>query len=1590
MTQSGYKKGVLGGLTGSDYQIHVLMWLYERAARRKYADFRLASEMEAAGKFDDAVLSWRDADGEAQPNWLFVQIKHRLRENLSQSNLLPTAEEEKRNGSFSLYKYLLTFWNIERSEEFLGKKRYVIFTNGTIGGQVQDWFEDAAEEVNEILKIPTEEARLLTMKFNEKFCQQLIDYVNHDFVELITTMRAIFIDESSDLKMDVFQKYRAAILHKILVVDKNCVRFAPRFIRKRELDTSEQILREQLLGNNSTLHELTALSITNEELIENLSLKVVNGCQHTLPPIMDQEIVKNFFSSIVFAVNQPSDAVLEHIIRNDLAFWCKSPIKDQFSHNCWTTLWFAKLEKLIKTWLNAKEGTFLDHDELEKELRDAQRSFSSSKYDVRTDIFKAKMQNLSIEYNDVELPPMSQTPLAIISNTEEGLLTRLKVYHALKNTEYRYFTFEDMQVPVILESLHDILDDTVSDSYLILEDTNQNSEIQTELLKKIHPSNIKKMVLLTPSQDRANRFFEGNQFTQVNDSDVNITHLTESSRTILEQRDVIFQGNQLALKDFPVYRSCKSFLKNNFLEKLIRSETIDIGIDLPITERYIPRTITSTNPDDLKFDSAIVEYGSSKSCQNNTYSEEQFLADIPAIFEKSKVVVLASTIGMGKSTLWSRLAMLSNKLNPPRWVAVIKLQNCIDKFKGVPIIDVLTDCIKLLKHLIPFKSTFDRDLFATCLSENPQSVFLFFDGFDELPYDVANRALRLFKVLRDNVRLFINTRVHRQEMLEKELDVKAYYLTPMSQTNQKDLFRNLIGLSRYKGPLDGFLNVLTAKIQSKSLELASKFFGTPLIIKMLAEIYKPEVKRYIRKKMTKFLSSIDLDSLNILQLFEKFVYGTFRERCIEKLKINEDNLYVQQMFDPESYVFKGFEKLHSFLGFISLVESDKLRIFGEQGQFLELHQQASILDSPIVTKYVEQKPFFIHASIGELYAAKWLLRNLLRMSLEQITESFAKNRPSRNTPNKREAQDIRDLYQQILRDQPSVRKFFLLLVQQDASCIEKVEQMFCFMRPFPLLWACEENIQIIAKRLIEEDPSVITEAMEQKRSPLHYVAIQDAHQICTLLLDHGADLNAMNVFQQGALHVACINGCWNVATLLINHGAKIDCPDQNLYTPLHFASQAGHTKIVQLLLDNDCNIQLQTKKKWNALHLAAFNNQPEIVSLLSNRNIQLKVGAAKNWLTFFGHLVAKGFVEVTNILVAYEVRSSENVNDTLDWAVRNDHVSIIRALNNSGVKVDSKGENYRIALRQRNHSTAVELLRLRSSTDIYDHPLHAAAEAGSIECLKLLLTEVDAEVNAVNKSKLTPVDLALKFCHPDAIQLLLDHHATLKNNSLHMAVKSIDCLKVLLHHGVPVDTLNDTNNTALHVAVLQKNFLSARLLLKNGASPQAKGNDGRTALHIAASQNFFHLIPTLLSHPAFTQKEIVEQYVNDQDKRGQTPMHLACAKDGIEVAEDLFKSGAQLNILNNRKQAPIHMAAIEGAWNTSIWLIRQKANYDIVDGQGMNHLELAAAGGHLQYVENFLSYLPPTVGEVDVTNAIEIAKQKGHFQLVDKLKAYKR
>jgi ankyrin repeat protein len=76
----------------------------------------------------------------------------------------------------------------------------------------------------------------------------------------------------------------------------------------------------------------------------------------------------------------------------------------------------------------------------------------------------------------------------------------------------------------------------------------------------------------------------------------------------------------------------------------------------------------------------------------------------------------------------------------------------------------------------------------------------------------------------------------------------------------------------------------------------------------------------------------------------------------------------------------------------------------------------------------------------------------------------------------------------------------------------------------------------------------------------------------SLLIHHGAHVNAKDTSQQTALIYAAEEGHEQVVSLLIDHGAHVDAKDATNWIALIYAIEQGHAQVVSVLIDRGAHI----------------------------------------------------------------------------------------------------------------------------------------------------------------------------------------------------------------------------------------------------------------------------------------------------------------------------------------------------------------------------------------------------------------------------------
>ena len=107
----------------------------------------------------------------------------------------------------------------------------------------------------------------------------------------------------------------------------------------------------------------------------------------------------------------------------------------------------------------------------------------------------------------------------------------------------------------------------------------------------------------------------------------------------------------------------------------------------------------------------------------------------------------------------------------------------------------------------------------------------------------------------------------------------------------------------------------------------------------------------------------------------------------------------------------------------------------------------------------------------------------------------------------------------------------------------------------------------------------------------HFTAqprLEDA-DVAKLLIENGADVNAVTDEKDTALHFVAIHGHVDVAALLLQNGADVNAVhDEKWWTPLGFAAQKGHVDIAKVLIQNGADLNAIERNKKDGISRRSF------------------------------------------------------------------------------------------------------------------------------------------------------------------------------------------------------------------------------------------------------------------------------------------------------------------------------------------------------------------------------------------------------------------
>jgi uncharacterized protein len=143
------------------------------------------------------------------------------------------------------------------------------------------------------------------------------------------------------------------------------------------------------------------------------------------------------------------------------------------------------------------------------------------------------------------------------------------------------------------------------------------------------------------------------------------------------------------------------------------------------------------------------------------------------------------------------------------------------------------------------------------------------------------------------------------------------------------------------------------------------------------------------------------------------------------------------------------------------------------------------------------------------------------------------------------------------------------------------------------------------RELVESDPALVSAFSPDGFTPLHLAAFFGYPDIARLLVEHGADTQAVarNPMQVMPLHSAAAARQLEIAKLLVDRGADVNASQERGFTPLHEAAQNGDVELTRLLLERGADRDQAAEDGRRAADFAAARGHEEVLALLGKGEV---------------------------------------------------------------------------------------------------------------------------------------------------------------------------------------------------------------------------------------------------------------------------------------------------------------------------------------------------------------------------------------------------
>ncbi|GAB6032880.1 hypothetical protein CHUAL_012078 [Chamberlinius hualienensis] len=479
-----------------------------------------------------------------------------------------------------------------------------------------------------------------------------------------------------------------------------------------------------------------------------------------------------------------------------------------------------------------------------------------------------------------------------------------------------------------------------------------------------------------------------------------------------------------------------------------------------------------------------------------TDNEIEIISDNDMQSVDDKVVLLSDGPGMGKTTSFIKILNQFKNSKPSAFVLNINLRISEKMISKLSLNDTDDDFDEIINFLLTLineqKSTLSSIILKNMLNSKHHSVYLFFDGFDEISESENQDAvIKLLKYLKDktDAKVWLSTRPLYLTTLKSELNVctinfqefnsiiSTEYITNFYESCLKLCFKS----SEIQDKMEKCESYVSSIINHSSNTFIGgqiNFLRVPLQLRILAEGFMDNCLNFLISD-EKYPTT---ESINLLHVYKKFITAKYEIYFKEKISYTQDKV--------NKLLSDSFNHIHQILA-LKLIYSNKLNVQNYLEKHFPNEENISIAKSIGIVQSIGEdgEVYFIHRTFAEYFIAQFIVvnivnnsdseRNLLAKELYSYFEDLTGERVIQTFVDYLSIEDL---------DLP----LHSAIINQDTS-------VFCNLFPHCL------QIDINATDKL-------------KRNPLHLATIYKKHDFIDILIHKKCNMYAADIFGKNVLH----------------------------------------------------------------------------------------------------------------------------------------------------------------------------------------------------------------------------------------------------------------------------------------------------------------------------------------------------------------------------------------------------------------------------------------------------------------------------------------